>query len=267
MARARQAFPPCPPNQHPDIHRLLWVFRDAPRAVGTGAEMVYSDLNYHLLGEIVRRLSGRGLDELARERIFAPLGMSSSYLVVPEAESARVVQRAMGLPLTDPNNPRFHLGSRIQQQVPGAAAGLYTTTRDAMVLGQTILQRGRLGDARILSRAAVEAMTRDQIPGVRARFFGKQGERASCGYGWLVASPMKWKYFEGSLRALGTIGHPGAGGSCLWIDREHELVGIYCEVTTRVTEDFSHRWNFDLFQNVITAALQDCRPTPPRTSS
>lgn len=257
-ARARaQSLPPCPPNQHTNLHRLLCIFRDAPRAAGAGEEMVYSDLNYHLLGEIVLRLSGRRLEALARERIFAPLGMTSSFLEVPEAESDRVVQRAMGLPLTDPNDPRFHLGSRIHQEMPSAAGGLYTTTRDATVLGQAFLQGGLLDDARILSRAAVEAMTIDQIPGLRARVFGKRGERACSGYGWLIASPEKWRYFEGSLRAPGTFVHPGAGGSCLWIDREHEIVGVYCEVTTRVTEDFSHRWNFDLFQNVITAALQD----------
>lgn len=258
-AKVERGFelPPCPENQHPDIHRRLFLFRDAPRVAGAGQEMVYSDLNYLLLGEIVRRLSGRRLEDLARERIFTPLGMHSSFLEVPEAESHRVVQRAMGLPLTDQHDPRLHLGSRVSQEIPSAAGGLYTTALDLATFGQAFLDGGRLGNARILSRAAVEAMTCDQIPGLRARFFGKQGERASCGYGWLVTSPVKWKYFEGSLRTLGTFCHPGAGGTCVWIDRERELVGVYFEVTTRVTEDFSHRWNFDLFQNVITAALDD----------
>ena len=41
------------------------------------------------------------------------------------------------------------------------------------VFGQMILNRGRYGDARILSPAAVAAMTRDQIPGIKARFFDK----------------------------------------------------------------------------------------------
>ena len=259
VAKAKRGFesPPCPPTQHPDIHRRFWLFCDAPRVAAAGQEMIYSDLNFQLLGEIVRRLSGRRLEALARERIFAPLGMHASFLEVPESESPRVVQRALGLPLTDARDPRLHLGSRVSQEIPSASGGLYTTLLDLATFGQAFLEGGRHGEARILSRAAVEAMTTDQIPGLRARFFGKQGERASCGYGWLVSSPVKWKYFEGSLRTLGTFCHPGAGGSCLWIDRERELVGVYFEVTTRVTEDFSHRWNFDLFQNVITAAVDD----------
>ena len=37
---------------------------------------VYSDINFELLGEIVRRVSGKPLDQFAREQIFAPLGMT-----------------------------------------------------------------------------------------------------------------------------------------------------------------------------------------------
>ena len=42
-----------------------------------------------------------------------------------------------------------------------------------------------------------------------------------------------------------------------WIDRDHDLVGAYYEVTTRVSADFNLLWNFDLFQNAITAAVDD----------
>src|SRR5882724_12537756 len=39
--------------------------------------------------------------------------------------------------------------------------------------------------------------------------------------GFEVASPTKWKYYDGSLQPLGTFGHPGAGGVNHWIDRDH----------------------------------------------
>jgi serine-type D-Ala-D-Ala carboxypeptidase len=259
-ARKREAGfepPPCPEDQHPAIHRWLSLFWDAPRVAGAGEVMIYSDHNYELLGEIVRRLSGRPLEEQARQRIFTPLGMNASCYVVPESASHRVVQRAPGLPLADPDNPRFNLGSRQRQATPYAGSGLATTPLDMTVFGQAFLNGGSYGDVRILSPAAVAAMTRDQIPGLRARLIGKEVEHASYGYGWLVASPGKWKYFEGSLHPLGTFSHPGAGGSMLWIDRDHELIGTYFEVTTRVTKDYEFRWNFDLFQNVITAAVAD----------
>ncbi len=83
-----------PTDQHPLMHQWLSLFWDAPRVARAGEVMIYSNHNYELLGEIVRRLSGRGLEQLARERVFDPLGMTDSYYVVPASESHRVVQRA-----------------------------------------------------------------------------------------------------------------------------------------------------------------------------
>jgi CubicO group peptidase (beta-lactamase class C family) len=226
--------------------------------VNVGEVMVYATHNYELLGEIVRRLSGRSLERLARERIFDPLGMRDTYYEVPASESHRVVQRAPGLPLADPESPFMEgFGSCQWQETPYGGAGLFTTPLDMAVFGQTILNGGRYGEARILSPAAVAAATRDQIPGLRARIVGKELAHASWGYGWTVASPSKWRYFDGSLHPLGTISHPGAAGQNFWIDCEHELVGAYFEVATRVTPDWEFLWNFDLFQNAITAAVED----------
>jgi len=250
--------PPCPEGRHPIVHQWLSLSWDAPRVAEVGAVMVYSNHNYELLGEIIRRLSGRSLEQLARERIFGPLGMNDTYYEVPESESHRVVQRAPGLPLADYDSPFMEgLGSRQMQSTPYAGAGVFTTPLDMTIFGQTILNGGRYGDARILSPAAVAAMTRDQVPGLRALIVGSEGAHASYGYGWIVASPSKWKYFDGSLHPLGTICHPGAAGQVFWVDREHELVGAYFEVATRVTENWQFLWSFDLFQNAITAALDD----------
>ena len=252
------AAPPCPPGLHPLMHQLFSLFWDLPRVARVGELMVYSSYNYDLLGEIVRRLSGRSLEQQVRERIFGPLGMRDSYFEVPESECHRVVQRAPGLPLADFENPFMQgLGSRQMQETPYGGAGLFTTPLDMVVFAQTFLNGGRYGEARILSPAAVATMTRDQIPGLRALIVGKESARASCGYGFLVASPSKWKYYDGSLVPLGTFGHPGAAGQMFWVDPENELVGAYFEVTTRVTPEYEFLWNFDLFQNAITAAVDD----------
>ena len=251
--------PSCPAWRHPRNHYLLSLFWDAPRVAAPGEVMIYSNHNYVLLGEIVSRLTGRPIEELARERIFAPLGMDSSSYIVPDSDRHRVVRRASGLPLADPIPQMLWpgVGSLDHQASPNPGGGMFSTPHDMTVFGQMILNRGRYGAARILSQAAVAAMTRDQIPGVRARLVNLEAEHASWGYGWAVASPTKWKYFDGSLPPLGTLNHPGAGGVAFWIDREHDLVGAYFEVTTRFTERYEQVWNFDLFQNAITSAVED----------
>lgn len=256
--RAGFEAPPCPEGQDPAVHQWLSLFWDAPRVAPVGEVMVYSSHNYELLGEIARRLTGRGIAALARERIFDPLGMNDSYYAVPGSLSHRVVQRAPGIPFgPSASPPMIDIGSREWQQTPYAMGGVFSTPRDMAVFGQMFLNRGRYGNARVLSPAGVAAMTRDQIPGIGARFVLQVAGRASWGYGWQVTSPTKWKYYDGSLQPLGTFGHPGAGGVNYWIDRDHELVGAYFEVTTRLSPDYNLLWNFDLFQNAISAAVDD----------
>ena len=249
--------PPCPEGQHPFIHKLLSRFWDAPRVARAGEVMLYSGHNYELLGEIVRRLSGTGLEQRARERIFDPLGMRDSYYTVPASQSHRVVLRAPDLPFADPVGPMPSMNSRELQAIPSANMGVFSTPRDMVVFAQAILNGGHYGGARILSPATVAAMTRNQIPGVRGRLVGCEVEHASWGYGFAITSPTKWKYYDGSLPPLGTLSHSGAGGAAFWIDSVHEIAGAYFEVTTRLSPDFEHLWNFDLFQNVITAAVEE----------
>jgi CubicO group peptidase (beta-lactamase class C family) len=249
-------LPPCPDTQHPSTHRILEIFWDAPCTSRPGQVMTYSNHNYVLLGEIVRRLSGKSIDKLARERIFGPLGMDDSYYVVPDEALPRRVQRPAGFPMTDGiadlpgiDTPEFH-------QLPNAGGGISSTPLDMVRFGQMILDRGRMGDARVLSPAGVAAMTRDQIPGTKALLFGVPFAHGSWGYGWAVESPTKWPYFNGSLQTLGTLSHPGAGGAMFWIDRERELVGAYFEVTRNISPRMEFKWNFDVFQNAITAAVE-----------
>lgn len=249
-------LPPCPDTQHPEIHRLLEIFWDAPLSQRPGEVMTYSNHNYVLLGEIVRRLSGKSIDDLTRERIFEPLGMEDSYYVVPDALLARRIQRPADFPMAAGFGGMPGMDTPEWHQTPNAGGGMTSTPLDMVRFGQMILNRGRLGDARVLSPAAVAAMTRDQIPGIGSLLFGARFAHGSWGYGWAVESPTKWPYFNGSLQAQGALSHPGAGGAMFWIDRDRELVGAYFEVTKDISERMEFKWNFDVFQNAVTAAVE-----------
>src|SRR4029450_7671914 len=110
----------------------------------------------------------------------------------------RVCAAAPRLPLADSEGPFMEgFGSRQWQATPYGGAGLFTTPLDMTIFGQTVLNGGRYGDTRILSPAAVATMTRDQVPGLRARIVAAEMAHASYGYGWIVSSPSKWRYFDG----------------------------------------------------------------------
>lgn len=250
---------PCPDTQHPLIHLLLSALWDAPFAYRPGQKMIYSNQNYELLGELVRRVSRRSIDDFARQRLFRPLGMDDSWYVLPESVSPRIVRRPSEAPFAAAESPFMEgIESRQMQETPYGGAGVWSTVRDMAIFGQTFLNGGHYGGARVLSPASVAAMTRDQIPGVPADFFGREISPASIGYGWIVESPAKWRYYHGSLQSLGSFGHSGGSGFKLLVDPQRELVLVYVEACLRSDVDNGELyWNCDLFENAITAALED----------
>jgi CubicO group peptidase (beta-lactamase class C family) len=248
---------PCDETQHPASHWFLAVCYPVPTVKPPGTEMIYCNVNYLLLGEIIRRVSGRSLADFAQERIFGPLGMKDTYYSVPEAVSPRVVKRPSNAPFGQPTGADPGLNSRESEERPWAFGGVYSIAKDLAIFGQTFLNGGSYGRTRLLSRPAVEAMTRNQIPGIGARIGAMFHREASWGYGWTVGSNERWKYYDGSLPPPGNFGHGGAGGCALWVDPANEIVGVYFEVTMRMTKDLEELWNFDLFQNAVTAAVAD----------
>jgi CubicO group peptidase (beta-lactamase class C family) len=245
------------PSKHHIVDTLLSVCYPAPLWKPAGTQMAYCTLNYDLLGEVVERVSGRPLADFAQERIFGPLGMKDSYYVVPGSARPRILKYPANSPFAGPAGWFPGLNSREFEEMPWASGGAYSTAMDLAIFGQMFLNGGMYGGVRILSRPTVEAMTRNQIPGIGAQMGATWHGEASWGYGWQVECEEKWKYFNGSLLALGTFSHWGIGGSALWIDPADEIVGVYMEVTMRITELLEHIWNCDLFQNVVSSAVAE----------
>ena len=53
-------------------------------------KFVYSDLNFEVLGELVHRVSGKPLDQFAKEHVFEPLGMTDTTYNPPPAMRDRL---------------------------------------------------------------------------------------------------------------------------------------------------------------------------------
>lgn len=237
--------------------RTLSAIYPAPLIAPPGEQMNYSACGFFLIGEIVERASGRPLKELMRKRLFDPLGMQDSHLVVPEGVRDRIVRREPGLPWTTPLGPIPPIDSRLNQALPSSQGGVYSTAGDLARFGQMVLDGGTFEGTRILGRAAVGEMTRNQTMGVPVQMLGASISESSYGYGWFVCSDERWKYWDGSLKSPGEFHHQGAGGALLWIDPAKQIVGVYLSVDTGITPDLEPLWNADLFENVIASAVAD----------
>ncbi len=251
-------FPPCEETQHPLVHEHLIRLYSAPLWRSPGAVCFYTNHNYRLLGEIVRRVSGQSLANFTAERIFNPLGMTDTNYIVPESLDSRIVKRPPDAPHAQPVN-RFMEGvdSRQMRETPTANSGVFSTTMDMAIFGQMFLNRGRCGDTRVLSRPTVSEMTRNQIPGIGFKDQIGNFVEGSLGFGWLVHGNGKWKYYDGSLHSQESVSYSGSGGVYFWVDPSYVIVGIYFSVLLEIATTLIAKSNFDLFQNTITAAISD----------
>jgi CubicO group peptidase (beta-lactamase class C family) len=170
-----------------------------------GTEYQYSDQNFLVLGEIVRRVSGLSLDEYCERHIFAPLGMSTTTFHVPQADTYLVASTGAG-------NSGDQVGvvhDPTARRMGGVAghAGLFSTAGDLEIFARMLLAGGQLNGARILSRDSIAQMAAPQSP------IGAARQR---GFGWDLATPLASNREERAL--VGSYGHTGYTGTMMWID-------------------------------------------------
>src|SRR5581483_8059197 len=180
-----------------------------------GERFVYSDINYFLLGDIVRRVSGERLDQYAAVHIFQPLGMSNTMFLPPDTLRARIAPTepctGLGWPCNKPGVPflRGIVHDPTARRMGGVAghAGLFSTAADLSRFCRMLLGGGRLDDVRVLSDATVARMTAPSTP---------TNVPELRGLGWDIDSP--YAANRGELFPIGSFGHTGFTGTSLWLD-------------------------------------------------
>ncbi len=269
-AAASQSPTLAPPaaGQHAVLNPRIRLAAGAPLARRPGTAMLYSSLGYGLLGDIVRRVSGRPFWQFVQERLFEPLGMRDSYLVLPPSLRARRVYRAPGMPATMPLvSGHRGIDSPEYDEMDLGGTGAASTVGDLAIFMQMLLNRGSYGGRQILSPASVAAMTRDQVgataPAIIPWTNAATGERMDIevtgggyGYGLFLFGAGDRFVANGALLSVSAFGHIGNGGACIWADPEREVVGIFLGVSPRFHRG-GYTTNADLFQNAVHAAIVD----------
>jgi CubicO group peptidase (beta-lactamase class C family) len=212
---------------------------------------VYCTPNIVLVAEIVRLLTGGRFADSVRERVFEPLGMTSTFLELPESMDHRVVLRPPGDEAPGSNRASW-------RHAMGGGGG-FSNAWDLATFCQAFLNGGRYGDARLLSRAAVHEMTGNQIPGTGVANWDRVWiPEASWGLGWMVQASNRWKYDHGALQPVGSFYHQGAASAGVWADHASGVIGIYLSLGgLRSRETLDSDWEFPVFQNMVTAAVSD----------
>ena len=224
-----------------------------------GEKFRYSDVGFLVLGKLVERAAGRGLDAFARERIFEVLGMNDTHFRPLDSPLSATVA-AQRIAPTERETP----GGRMLRGVvhdPRARAlggvaghaGLFATADDLAIFAQTLLNGGvGPNGRRVLSPLAVRAMIDAATT--------PAGQRR--GLGWDIAT--SYSAPRGSLYSSSSFGHTGFTGTSLWIDPETESFVVI--LTSRLHPDGHAPAPTSLRATIATLAAAAIVDSPSRPS-
>ncbi|HSI64288.1 MAG TPA: serine hydrolase domain-containing protein [Candidatus Saccharimonadia bacterium] len=215
----------------------------------------YSDINFILLGEIVRRVSGEPLDVFAAKHVFQPLGMKDTSFNPPASSRARIA------PTEKDENEVLLRGvvhDPTSRRMGGVAghAGLFSTVADVSRYARMILNGGELDGVRLLKPETVQLMTTVHTPP------GMAEKRA---LGWDVET--SYSKPRGTFGAT-SFGHTGFTGTCLWIDPATR--SFYVFLSSRLHEPAKGGDIRKLYLKLgerLSKSLQPATATPPAAHS
>ncbi len=186
-----------------------------------------------VLGVLIARASGRSLGEFLRERLFEPLGMHDTGFDVPAGK----LDRLAGAYMKSPEKPGLVFFDDARQSrwskpraFEAGGSGLVSTVDDHLAFQRMLLNKGRHGRERILSRPAVELMMSDQLTPRQKEgtelFFGAG---ASWGMGGAVVTRR-----TDLCTTPGRYGWDGGYGTSAHLDPVEDMAGIL--MTQRMME-------------------------------
>lgn len=199
---------------------VLKAIYDDTLVAAPGARFLYSDCNFILLAEVVRRLSGVPLNEYVEKNVFQPLGMNTTRFLPPEAWRTRIAPtEEIDLPdgaKAGSGKGRVLRGvvhdprSRGMGGVAGHA-GLFSTADDLAIFCRMLIERGEIPgkrEARVFSSASIVRATTTQTP---------PWSPTRRGLGWDIDSVFSAP--RGDLLPPGeSYGHTGFTGTSIWVD-------------------------------------------------
>ena len=198
-----------------------------PLLFNPGERFEYS-LGVDVLGYLVEVVSGKTLDEFFRTRIFEPLGMKDTYFYPPEEKLSRLAAAYTYYPEKGlsrfPDAPivegAFAYSADYPYRPPrklyAGGAGLCSTAEDYARFCQLMLDGGKVGNTRLVSRKSVELMTEDHL--------GKVSPDQGFGLGFGVDG------VKSPLSELGSAGEYNWGGffyTAFVVDPKEQMITVF----------------------------------------
>lgn len=180
-----------------------------------------------VVGRLVECLSDMPLGDYLQERILRPLNMTDTNYCVPAEKADRFTTMYGDHPDHGPMTPMDvpekspHMHPTIGHR---GGSGLISTAGDYIKFAQLLLNKGTLGDVRLLGSRTVDFMTSNHIPaGHFPLTIGEPMRGTGFGLGFSVIMDVAQ---NGIMGSVGNHGWSGMADTHFWVDPKEELIGM-----------------------------------------
>ncbi|MEY2474610.1 MAG: hypothetical protein QOK28_3939 [Actinomycetota bacterium] len=210
---------PPQPQECPPPDEWMRRFGSLPLMYQPGERWLYNT-GADVLGVLVARAADRPLESFLRERLFDPLGMRDTGFWVRDTTRLGTCYASDpdgGKTVFDPPDGQWATAPAF----PSGAGGLVSTVDDIYAFAHMLLTGGRAADgSKLLSRAAVTAMTTNQIE--VARGLSGPSPDAAAGWGFGVGVLLRQAAIGPTA---GSYGWEGGMGSSWTNDPARNVIG------------------------------------------
>ncbi|HTJ63279.1 MAG TPA: serine hydrolase domain-containing protein [Alphaproteobacteria bacterium] len=250
-AAGLQPGPYCSPF---DADAWLKRFASLPLLHQPGAAWTYHT-GADLVAILIERASGVTLGRFLEERLFGPLNMRDTGYAVPEGKLDRLSVCYSGGADRGGFMPFDPARGGNAAQVPAffsGGTGLTSTADDYLAFCRMMLNKGRHGNVRILSRASVELMTADHLtPAQKAASPFYPGFWDATGWGFGMAVTTR----RNDYPSVGTFGWDGGLGTSARADPKEGLITIL--LTNRIWRSPKPEPIYSDFRTTAYQAIDD----------
>jgi CubicO group peptidase (beta-lactamase class C family) len=239
----------------------LWVnWRWITRSVSNleaefppGSESRYHFVNFgFILGEVVRRVTGKSIRSYLQENFLEPLNLKNTYIGLPRSLRRDAAHIYSGDEEQNLTAWVFNLPAIRSALSP--ASNLNATARDIAVFFQMVLNGGTYAARTYLKPETVAKALSLEYEGYDAGF----KENVRWGYGFALGGrveptdPLSCGY--GAKSSLTTFGHIGQNCCIAWADSDAELVVAF--TTNRILANEPSKTMFNAIADAVWEAVE-----------
>ncbi len=213
---------------------------------GSQGRYIYSDNDFIFLGKIVEQLTGKRLDTYAHDTFYQQLNMTTTtfkphatipvYMIAPTENEKFFRQQLLQGYVHDP-------GAAMFGGVSGHA-GLFSNASDLAILYEMLLNGGELNGRRYLKKETIDFFT----------VYHSEISRRGIGFDKPEKdNAMRKDPYPTVSASVGTFGHTGFTGTCVWVDPIYRLIYIF--LSNRVHPDGGA--NLKLMQLNVRGNIQE----------